>query len=161
MKQFFLVTFFVLSALVVKAQIQYSPIMEREQGIFKKKIYTRCDVDMTADQLMMLLAKDSPMDNHVMRMAKSRIVERIFFATGSVFLSLPLVDAIQGQDPNWKLACVGAAALAVSIPFRVAFNRRAHQAVNYYNSGYNSNANAMSMELSCSPTGFGLKFRLP
>ncbi|MFV0554505.1 MAG: hypothetical protein ACK5LR_07350 [Mangrovibacterium sp.] len=149
-----LILFLALS-LGAQAQIAYSPITIGERGILKQKVYTRCDVDMTADQLLNVLAKDPQMNTHVLKMAQARIIERLFFATGTVLLSLPVVDALQGQDnPNWELAYWGGACLAASVPFRVLFHKRAQQAVSYYNAGYRHSTT--SLNLTCSPHGIGL-----
>lgn len=125
-----------LSGVKTQAQLSYSPIMVSEKGLFHKKIYTRCEVDMNADQLLQLLAKDPRLDGFTVPLAKLRVADRLLLASGTVLLSLPLVDALQRQgNPNWTLAYIGGGLLAASIPFRIAFQRRASRAIAYYNSG--------------------------
>lgn len=142
----------------LKAQVSYSPITMSEKGPFKKKVYTRCDVDMNADQLMQLLAKDPSMNAYVMHMATYRMIDRVLLAAGTVMLSLPVIDALRNQgNPNWKLAYIGGAALTASIPFHVAFKKRACRAVTYYNSGYN-NITRLKIELKASTNQLAVLF---
>lgn len=140
----------------LQAQISYAPITVSKKTVFKKKVYTRCDVDMNADQLMKLLAKDAAMESYVVPMATYRMFDRILMSAGTVMLSLPIVDALQSQaNPNWKLAYVGGALLAASIPFRVAFNKKANRAVSYYNAGYWQSSH-LDMKLKAGANQLGL-----
>ncbi|MFV0290434.1 MAG: hypothetical protein ACK5IJ_05970 [Mangrovibacterium sp.] len=146
----------ILMPFTMHAQIAYYPITISEKGIFNQKVYNRCDVEMTPDQVLKLLAKDAQMQELVLPMAKIRIVERLCFASGVLLCSLPLVDALQGHsNPNWNLAYLGASALAVSIPLRCAFNKKLFQAVGFYNRGYRE-APIAELKMQLSPHAFQL-----
>jgi hypothetical protein len=54
-----------------------------------------------------------------------------------VLIALPVVELLHDSgSPNWNLAWIGAGCLAASIPFKLAFKKKARRAVAYYNSGY-------------------------
>jgi hypothetical protein len=53
--------------------------------------------------------------------------------TGGIMLGFPIGTAIAGGKPEWLLAAGGAAVILTSIPFSIAFKRRARNAVDLYN----------------------------
>ncbi len=124
--------------------------------LIKKEYYLKCDIEMTQDQLIKYFLKDPNMLHYAKPMTIHYSLGKLFAAAGTTFLAFPVVDAIRDKsDPNWTLAYIGGACLVASIPFKIAFKKKAHQAIAFYNSGYRE-APGVSMKLQMSSNGMGL-----
>ncbi|WP_163710891.1 hypothetical protein [Mangrovibacterium lignilyticum] len=124
--------------------------------LFKKDVYVRCDVEMTGEQLLKLFLKDPNMNSYTKPMALNYAAGSVFGAAAGLLITLPLIDELRdSSDPNWTLAYIGAGCLAASIPFKIAFKKKARKAIAYYNSGYKE-APGVSMKLGINNNGLGL-----
>lgn len=124
--------------------------------LIKKEYYLKCDIEMTQDQLVKYFLRDPQMLQYAKPMTIHYSLSKLFAAAGTTLLAFPLFDAVRDKpDPNWTLAYIGGACLAASIPFKIAFKKKAHKAIAYYNSGYQE-APGVSMRLKISPQNMGL-----
>lgn len=57
---------------------------------------------------------------------------------GGFLIGWPIGTAIRGDKANWTLAGIGAGIAAIGIPFSSSANKQARQAVELYNSSFNS-----------------------
>ena len=154
---FFIGFILILTSLKTSAQIKFEPIGLMTKGLLlKKDVYVRCDVEMNDEQLVKLLLKDPNMAPYAKPLTLNFAAGRILSATAGVLITLPIIDSFgNDSNPNWTLAYIGAGCLAASIPFKIAFRKKARQAIAYYNSGYRE-AKDVSMLFKPSPNGVGL-----
>jgi len=147
----------ILTSLKTTAQIKFEPIGLMEKGIlFKKDVYVRCDVEMNDEQLVKLLLKDPNMASYAKPLTLNYSAGKILSASAGILITLPILDSFgSDSDPNWTLAYIGAGCLAASIPFKIAFRKKARKAIAYYNSGYRE-AKDVSMLFQTGPNGVGL-----
>jgi len=147
----------ITSSLKVNAQIKFEPIGLTSKGvIFKKDVYVRCDVEMNPEQLLKLFLKDPNMVSYVKPMTLQYSAGALFGAAAGVLISFPVIDSFgENSDPNWTLAYIGAGCLAASIPFKIAFRKKARKAIAFYNSGYRE-APDVSMLFRTGPNGLAL-----
>ncbi|QDH80704.1 hypothetical protein FKX85_17315 [Echinicola soli] len=57
---------------------------------------------------------------------------------GGALIGWPIGAALGGGEPNWALAGIGAGLIVVTIPISSSANKKTHQAVDIYNSAFNS-----------------------
>lgn len=57
---------------------------------------------------------------------------------GGFLIGWPIGTAIRGDKANWNLAGIGAGIAAIGIPFSSSASKQARQAVELYNSSFNS-----------------------
>jgi uncharacterized protein YcfJ len=85
----------------------------------------------------------------------------VFGFIGGFLVGWPLGTAIGGGDPNWTLAAVGAGFIGVSIPFSIAYTKRATRAVDIYNADTRtSSKNKLQLNFGVSQNRIGLKMKL-
>jgi len=147
----------ILSNLLTTAQIKYEPIGLMSKGLLlKKDVYVRCDVEMTGDQLLKLFLKDPNMISYSKPLALNFAAGSVLGAAAGILISIPVIDNFgNNSDPNWNLAYVGAGCLAASIPFKIAFKKKARKAVAFYNSGYREAAD-VGIQFRSGQNGLGL-----
>ena len=157
MKSFvFSLLFIMCSSLVANAQINFEPITIKERGLFNKKYYERCDVEMDEAHLLKLLMKDPQMEAYTKPMGVNLLVSTILRVTGSVLIFVPLTQELSDHDdPNWTLGAIGAGAVIASIPFKKWFDKNAREAVQYYNNSYKASLN---LEFNGNGLGLVMKF---
>lgn len=139
----------------VSAQISYEPITIVKKGIFGKKYYQRCDVDMDGQQLTLLFAKDPQMEKYSKKIGLNYLAATLLKSIGSVLVLWPVTQEIADEDADWYLALIGAGCIVASIPFSKWFDKRALEAIDYYNNGYKTGFRPQ-FNLDIKPTGFGL-----
>jgi hypothetical protein len=115
--------------------------------------------NLTPKQLL-AATQSNPEAYKEMKIAKGKadVSSALGFA-GGMLVGWPLGSAIGGGDPNWTLAGVGAGLIAVSIPFSVAYNKHANNAINTYNQS-NPQAFLPSHEIKFGFTGNGVGVNL-
>jgi hypothetical protein len=131
MRTLILICLFLITNLFSFAQNQRDTI-EVVKGfgtayVFKGKLMSPRDLlDLTQDNTAVYKELKTAKTN-------SDIANVLGFA-GGFLIGLPLGSALAGAEPNWALAGIGAGLIVISIPFDVAFNKRATKAVRKYNS---------------------------
>jgi hypothetical protein len=80
--------------------------------------------------------------------------------SGGFLVGIPLGSALSGGEPNWPIAAIGAGVIIVSIPFSVAYTKRATKAVRIYNEGLKSTGqNSLDFNIGFTQNGLGLQLR--
>jgi len=152
-KTFLLVVFTAIISSIACSQIQYEPISTIRKGIFNRKVYTRCDIELEPIQLIKLFSKDPNMHHVVPAMSIYYISSQLLTTAASVLILWPVTEAIlDNNNPNWKLAYIGAGCAALAIPFTIIFNKKSAKAVKYYNARYRD----VKLDLQVSPIGIGM-----
>lgn len=96
----------------------------------------------------------------MMKRAKSNSdMATVLGFTGGLMIAWPLGTAIAGGDPNWIIAGVGAACLAVGIPLSIRASKGMFQAVEIYNSNRNGTyfEQGLLLRLGITTGGVGLR----
>ncbi|GEM_PF-2034944 len=138
------------------AQSISEPIEIIEKGLFKKKVYKKCDIEMTPAQLVTLFRNDPNMQEYVKPVGLNYLASLTLKSAASILVLWPVVDSFdKNSDPNWNLAYIGAGCAVLSIPFQKWFEKNADQAVDYYNSGYQESSN-IQFNLQVGRNGLGL-----
>lgn len=156
MKVIFIVLALLFSGVVI-IQAQTDSIRTVERGLLlKKKYYTKCDIELTDQQIVNLIARDPNLKEYAIPVAVDYGVSTILRSVGVALVALPVIDSFsKGSNPNWNLAYFGAGCLVVSIPFTLAYNKKVKQAFDYYNSGYKKTS-AIDLNLNVNSNGLGL-----
>ena len=82
----------------------------------------------------------------------------LFSSVGGFLIGWPIGTAAGGGDANWAMAGVGAGLVLVAIPFEMAFNKRAKNAVNTYNNGLGKSSwRKPQVSLGFTQHGMGMK----
>jgi len=151
--------FLVIGVVSVFAQIKYEPIGIKQKGLlWKKDYFVRCDVEMTQEQLVQLFLDDPSMDVYSRPMAVNLIFDQLLSSAAGLLIALPVANSLNDNgDPSWNLAYIGAGCLVASIPFKLAFRKKSHKAVAYYNSGYRE---ASAPKLHVAPGANGVRLVL-
>jgi hypothetical protein len=123
--------------------------------VFKKEAYKRCDIEMTDEQLMKLLKEDPNMKEYYKPLVTSYVFDKILSASAGILILWPLTEAIYEDDPNWNIAYIGVGCALLSVPFDKAFRKKAREAVNYYNSGYQKTSR-VNVDMQFNSTGIGI-----
>lgn len=152
---FFLFVLLFVANLSIYSQIDSITVSERG-FLFKKKIYTKCDIELTPDQLVKLIAKDPNMSHLAMPIVLTHGASSILSSIGIALIAWPVIDSFSKDGkPDWKLAYIGAGCVLVSIPFKIAYGRKIKHAVDYYNSGYKQSG-SVQFKLNMKSDGIGL-----
>ncbi|AWW29696.1 hypothetical protein DN752_05920 [Echinicola strongylocentroti] len=141
----------------VRAQsVSVEPIEILEKGLFKKKVYKKCGIEMEPIQLFKLFRDDPGMQDYVKPLGKNLLMSTLLTATAGVLVGYPVVDSFsKDSDPNWTLAYIGAGCALLSIPFTKWFDKNAKEAIDYHNAGYQS-ATSYRPQLNVQFNGYGL-----
>lgn len=134
-----------------------NPITIQEEGIFKKKVYSKCDIELTKPQLMTLLVQDPNLSQFKGGLIFHYVMGTLFSTAATILITWPIYQELDNSrdETNWNLAYIGAGCLVASIPFNIAFNNKAKKAVDYYNAGY-QNPTSYNFKLNFSGTNIGL-----
>ncbi len=131
MKKLILICLFLIATLYSFAQNQRDTIeVVKRFGttyVYKEKL-------MSPRDLLDLTQNNTAVHKELKTAKTNKDIANVLSFAGGFLIGLPLGSAIVGGEPNWALAGIGAGLIVVSIPFDVAFNRRATKAVRKYNS---------------------------
>lgn len=119
------------------------------------------DRKLTNAELMKILSAHPSAHAEMKKARTNQAFSFVFSFTGGALIGWPIGTAAGGGDPNWTLAAVGAGLVAIAIPFEIAFNKRAKNAVNLYNSGLQKSSRrkpAVHLGLSANRAGLVLQF---
>lgn len=127
-----------------------------EKGLFKKKVYVKCDIELTELQFVNLFANDEILFQFYKPLVLNYSAYSLTKSAAIFLVFFPVTELIYGNnDPHWNLAIIGAGCAALSIPFKVGFNKHAKRAVSFYNGVY-PNTGAVNFNFNFSPTGAGI-----
>jgi hypothetical protein len=134
---------------------QSSQIDISEKGnLIKKKVFTKCDIELTDNQLITLFKNDPNMKDYYKPMALTNAGGALLYSVGMALVLWPVAESLYADsNPNWNLAYIGAGCVILAIPLKRAYTKRATQAVEYYNSGYKRTS---SIDLNVGGNGLGL-----
>ncbi len=90
----------------------------------------------------------------------SYVLANIIGGVGGFMVGWPIGTALGGGEPNWTMAGIGAGLIVVSIPITQSFNKKAKQAVETYNVGFQASSFWDKNELKLSLTGNGIGLTL-
>ena len=126
-------------------------------GIFKnKKIYKKCDIELTNSQLISLIKNDEQLKDYYKPMVLNYTASSLLYSASTVLILWPVTESLYANtDPNWNLAYIGAGCALLSIPFKRAFNKHADRAVAFYNSGYKKTSD-VDFDFNIGPNGIGI-----
>lgn len=88
---------------------------------------------LTHRQVSQLLTVDPLASQEFSHARKLNALSGVLGFSGAMLVTIPVVSAILGGDPEWALAAGGAVLLAGSIPLNWAYQRRAAGAIESYN----------------------------
>ena len=116
--------------------------------------------NLTPRQLLDI-TKSNPDAYSEMKIAKKNYgAGYVLGAAGGFMIGWPLGTALGGGDPNWAMAAVGAGLVGISIPFTIAYNKHAKNAVAIYNKGLRySSLQIPEIRIGLTYNGIGLKIR--
>ena len=127
-----------------------------EKGILKKKVYIKCDIELTELQFVNLFANDEILFDFYKPLALNYTAHSLFKSAAFFLIFFPVTETIYGnKDPHWNLAIIGAGCAALSIPFKIGFNKHAKGAVSFYNNVY-PNTGSVNFDFNVSPNGVGI-----
>ena len=142
------------------AQAYNEPIESIEKGLlFKKKVYKKCDIELTPTQLITLFKNDPNMNEYYKPVALNYTAALLLNTAATILILWPITESLYDEgDPNWNLAYIGAGCALLAIPFNLAFNKKSEAAVNYYNSGYQSSSLRLNLQMSGNGLGLVMHF---
>ena len=143
--------------LTVAQQVNPIEQIETGKGIARKKVYRKCEIDLTTNQLLTIVRNDANLKQYYKPMATNYLGSTLLNAAGGILIAWPLTESIYKDNPNWTLAYIGAGCYLLAIPFTNAFNKHTAKAIQYYNSGYKETS---SLELNLGVSLNGLGFQL-
>jgi len=77
---------------------------------------------------------------------------------GGFLIGWPIGTALSGGEPEWKLAGIGAALIAITIPMTTAYRKHTIKAVHIYNDGLKEiGYNQTELKLNLVSNGIGIK----
>jgi hypothetical protein len=83
---------------------------------------------------VLLILKEDPLAYAEFKKAKeNNSIAGILGFIGGIFVIVPVVATIAGDDPEWGLVAGGTALIVASIPFSKAYKRHASNAIDIYN----------------------------
>lgn len=152
-----IITVFVLLVATSVTYAQTSQITISEKGLLKKnKVYTKCDIDLTPNQLISVFKNDPNMKDYYKPIALNFAAYTLLNSAATILILWPVTESLYADtDPNWNLAYIGAACAVLTIPFRMGFDKHAGRAVEYYNSGY-KNSSSVDFNFNVGGNGVGI-----
>lgn len=105
------------------------------------------------------LVKQNPAAFTELKKARTnKAFSTLFSSAGGFLVGWPIGTAAGGGDANWAMAGIGAGLVLVAIPFEIAFNKRAKNAVNTYNNGLGKSSwRKPQVSLGFTQHGMGMK----
>ena len=115
---------------------------------------------LSMTQLLGILQHNEVTFKQIRSAQASHTLGLVMGMAGGFMVGYPIGTAIGGGKPNWTLAIVGGALVAVSIPISQNFKKKAHQAVETYNAGLQSISfwDTHELRLSIAENGVGFTF---
>ncbi len=127
-----------------------------EKGIFNKTVYVKCDIELTELQFINLFAGDEILFEFYKPLVLNYTAHSLLKSAAIFMIFFPVTEVVYGnKDPHWNIAIIGAGCAALSIPFKIGFNKNANRAVNFYNNVY-PNTRSLNFNLNVSQTGVGI-----
>jgi len=142
---------------ILKGYAQTSQISVIEKGLLKKnKVYTKCDIELTSNQLISMFKNDPNMKDYYKPIALNYAASLLLNSAASILILWPVTESLYADtNPNWNLAYIGIGCALLRIPFQRAFDKHAGKAVEYYNSGYKSTS-SVDFDLNIGGNGLGI-----
>ena len=151
MKKLLAVIVFLFASAPVFAQSNEIGMIEK--GIFNRKVYVKCDIELTDLQFINLFAKDEILFEFYKPLVLNYTAFSLLKSATFFLVFFPVTEIIYGNnDPHWNLAIIGAGCAALSIPFKIGFNKHAKRVVNFYNNVY-PNSDLVNLGFHLSPAG--------
>ncbi|MEH0153724.1 hypothetical protein V6R21_06220 [Limibacter armeniacum] len=155
--------FFMLFAMLTSmamGQSDIEPIETFEKGLFKKKYYKKCGVEMNQQQLVMHFKDNPEMKAYYKPMALNFLASQLLGITAGALIAIPVAQGLDSDgDPNWNLAYIGAGCALLAIPFNKWFDKNAQKAIQYYNTGYGKDSGYIfKLNIGTNGIGVALKF---
>jgi hypothetical protein len=120
--------------------------------------YRQNDQKLSAAGLMEKLRENPAAFSEMKKARTNQTFSAIFSGVGGFMVGWPLGTAAGGGDANWTLAGIGAGLIVAAIPFEIAFNKRARNAINTYNSGLGKSSwRKPALNLGFTRHGMGMK----
>jgi hypothetical protein len=91
-------------------------------------------VPLNSTQFVMTLKDNDDAYKEYRKSRSSRTFSMLFSGTGGFLIGWPIGTAIGGGDPNWALAGIGAALVAIGLPLSFSSDNKLKSAVEIYNS---------------------------
>ena len=155
MKHFNFIVFFVFAVTAAFSQTAADSIETKSPY---GTIYLQHGKTLTAKELKEIVMVN-PEASEEMKLASGNLTAGLAFAyVGGFMVGWPIVTAIGGGKPEWAMAGVGAALLAISFPFGGAATRHTKNAVKIYNNGIKElSHHNVNLDLGFSGNGVGIK----
>ena len=116
---------------------------------------------LTMNQLANAMRQNEQAYNQMKSARSSSTLAAIIGGVGGYMVGYPIGTAIGGGDPNWTMAGIGAALIAIAIPISSSSSNKAKQAADIYNAGLQpiSYRDKSELRFSMSENGVGLTLR--
>jgi hypothetical protein len=154
----------ILSLLFLQTNIVFGQSTSDSITIVKKGLGTSFYYNtkkLTTKELTEITRSNSEAFQEMTSAKTNQAVGTVFGFIGGFLVGWPLGTAIGGGDPNWTLAAVGAGFIGVSIPFSIAYTKRATRAVDIYNADLRTaSVNKLQLNFGVSQNRIGLKMKL-
>ncbi len=113
---------------------------------------------LTGTELMEKLKTNPAAYTEMKKARTNQAFSSLFSGVGGFMVGWPLGTAAGGGDANWTLAGIGAGLIVAAIPFEIAFNKRARNAINTYNSALSKSSwRKPQLNLGFTRHGMGIK----
>lgn len=150
----------ILFGILIYGSAQCGEITQIEKGLFKKKVYKLCDIELTDNQFIALFADDEQYKDIAKPLAINYGIYILSYTLASALILYPVIESFyENGDPNWNLAYIGAGLVAISIPFKIKYQKKAAIAAEAYNKRYRESA-SLTCNFKFSTTGVGLVMKL-
>ncbi len=127
-----------------------------EKGLFHKKVYTKCDIELTELQFINLFSNDEILFDYYKPLVLNYSAYSVLKSAATILIFYPVTESIYGNNnPHWNLAIIGAGCALLSIPFKIGFNKHAKRGVNFYNNVY-PNTGSLNFNFHFSPNSAGI-----
>ena len=108
--------------------------MEKMFGGYK---YTQNGKRMTMGDLVNTMESNANALEFIKKARTNNTFASILGGAGGALVGFPIGQSLGGGDANWTLAGIGAGLIIVAIPISSSANKKAKQAVEFYNSSLN------------------------
>ncbi len=116
---------------------------------------------LNMNQLVTTMKPNEQAYKQIKSAQSSYTIAMIFGYAGGFMVGWPIGTAIGGGKPNWAMAGIGAGLIVVAIPISHSYNKKAKQAVDTYNNGFQPSSfwDKSEIKLSMTANGIGLSLR--
>ena len=108
------------------------------EKVFGGYKYTQNENQMTMKDLVKTMESNQQAFDLIKKAQTNNNLSSIIGFAGGGLIGWPIGTAIGGGDANWTLAGIGAGLVAIWLPVSSSANKKAKQAVELYNSSFNS-----------------------